>query len=127
MATLTVSALCVRMKAIVANQDAGFALLFEIKGIADIRNRAVDVAALERRDLAGHGAHGCDVDSVWSPAMAARGLADEPIGKRARGRDAHRLALEAGDGFGAVRPHDDREQERGAGHGGDALDRRALG
>src|SRR5262249_40234333 len=59
-----------------------------------------------------------DVDAVGAPALPARGLADEPIGQRAGSRDADGLALELDDGLGPVRPHHDREQERGAGHGG---------
>ena len=110
-----------------ADDDARLRRSAEVERVAEVHDDAVDVAALERRDLARHRAHRLDLDAVRAPALPVRGLADQPVGQRARGRDADLLALEIGRGLRPVGPRDDRHQQRRAGHGGDRLDRRALG
>src|SRR5215510_4379080 len=64
-----------------ANQNARFALFLEVEGIADVHDGAVDITALERSNLARHGPHWRDVNAGRTPAVPARGLADEPIGE----------------------------------------------
>jgi len=76
-----------------ANEDASLAPLLQLEGVADVHDRAVDVAAFHGRDLSGHGAHGRDLDAFGPPALPPRRLAHQPVGQRARGRHADLLAL----------------------------------
>src|SRR5215467_612065 len=110
-----------------AHQDPPDALLLEPQDRARLGDDAVDLAGAQRRDLRGRRAERRDLEAVVAPALLARQLLGEPIGQRARGRDADGAALEVV--LGLHRSVLEHDQHDGAGRVGErrnAEHRRAL-
>ena len=109
------------------HQDAAAALLDDVVDRDAVGGHAVDLLGLERGDLSGGGAERRNLDPVRAPSLGTRQLHRQPIGQRARGRDADLLALEIIRALDrSVLEHDQHDGVRRVGERGHGLHWRAL-
>ena len=110
-----------------AQQHLAFAALNEIERLREIDDGAVDRPGLERGDPVGVVADRDLRHPVVTPSLLPRHFADDPARDRADRRYADLAAPQVIERcHRGVIAHDQREQQRRPGHGGNAFHRRSL-